>query len=438
MTELLLAGQTNDAILDSLSYKLAPTSEYIQQRRMSRFYPSGASSYSSNTTQIARIELKGQGGFLDLSTMKIAFRLVNTSATQHLVLAGGPHALVSRIRVFCQGSLVEDCSHYGRVHHLFTELMAPSNWRVNQAIETNLQRYDPASAGDPTTVEVIDPGEYATVLFTPSALGVLNCGKLWPIEMAPLSIEITFAPPGDAVIGFANNHPAGVPSSTDYVINSLHLQCSQVLVDSALNNSFKNLLSSGRSLTISLQSVFTQAHILAAGSNSAQISMVRALSKLGLLFLTFQTSVGTAQQHEVTGFGNPSLLVGGTTGAATAYSHQEYTLSVQAQLDSFLFPETPMDSHGEIFSKLQEAAATYDQKLATLSLTPQSYKSNAFCAAINMMRAPGSAFSGLNTRTGSLLTLKLNNMRTETTKVFAHLVGTILVEIRADSCSVYD
>ena len=111
---------------------------------------------------------------------------------------------------------------------------------------------------------------------------------------------------------------------------------------------------------------------------------------------------------------------------------------MQAQLDSFLFPETPMDSHGEIFSKLQEAAATYDQKLATLSLTPQSFKTNSFCAAINFMRAPGSAFSGLNTRTGSLLTLKLNNMRTETTKVFAHLVGTILVEIRADSCSVYD
>ena len=103
-----------------------------------------------------------------------------------------------------------------------------------------------------------------------------------------------------------------------------------------------------------------------------------------------------------------------------------------------MFHETPMDSHGEIFSKLQEAAATYDQKLATLSLTPQSFKQNAFCAAINFMRAPGSAFSGLNTRTGSLLTLKLNNMRTETTKVFAHLVGTILVEIRADSCSVYD
>ncbi len=98
-----------------------------------------------------------------------------------------------------------------------------------------------------------------------------------------------------------------------------------------------------------------------------------------------------------------------------------------------------MDSMGEIFSKLQEAAATYDQRLATLSITPQNYKvGTGFVAAINFMRMPGSAFSGLNTRTGSLLTIKLNNMRVETQKMYAHLVGTVLVEIRADSCSVYD
>ena len=83
---------------------------------------------------------------------------------------------------------------------MFTELMAPSNWRVNRAIETNLQYYDPSKVDSPTLVEIIDPGEYATVLFTPSALGVVNCGKLWPIEMAPLTRGITFAPPSDAVI----------------------------------------------------------------------------------------------------------------------------------------------------------------------------------------------------------------------------------------------
>ena len=111
MAELLVAGQSNDEILESLSYKLGPTSEYIQQRRQSRFHPSGASSYSSNTTQIARIELKGQGGYLDMSTLKICFRLAETGGALPLILSGGPHAPVSRIRVFCQGSLVEDCSH---------------------------------------------------------------------------------------------------------------------------------------------------------------------------------------------------------------------------------------------------------------------------------------------------------------------------------------
>ena len=141
MTKLLLAGQTNDELLQSLSYKLAPTSEYVTARRMTSFHPSGASSYSSNTTQIARLELKGQGGFMDLSTLKLCFRLMNY-ATLPLILAAGPHTLVSRIRVFCQGSLVEDCSHYSRVHQLFTELLSPENWKVNQAIETNIRYYD--------------------------------------------------------------------------------------------------------------------------------------------------------------------------------------------------------------------------------------------------------------------------------------------------------
>jgi len=438
MAELMLAGQTNDELLASLSYNLASTSEYIQQRRMSRFYPSGASSYSSNTTQVARIELKGQGGFLDVSSLKVAYRLVNNSSTLPLILAGGVHSLISRIRVFCQGSLVEDCSHYGRVHHLLTELLSPANWRVNAAVESNLKQSNPNSTLDPTHVEVIDPGEYATVLFTPSALGVMACGKLWPVEMAPLSIEITFAPPTEAVISNANMHPRNSASSTDYVINNLHLQCSQVIVDSALMNSFKSALSSGRSLSIAVQSIFTQAHVMPSNSTSAQISMVRALSKLGMLFLSYNDSVSATRAHEVVGFANPSLSVGGVHANAGAYTHTEFTLETQAQLDSFLYPETKMDSLGEHFSKLQECAATYDQKLVTVSITPEMYKSSGFVSAINFMRAPGSAFSGLNTRTGSLLVLKLGNMRTQVTKVFAHLVGTVLVEIRADQASVYD
>jgi hypothetical protein len=113
-------------------------------------------------------------------------------------------------------------------------------------------------------------------------------------------------------------------------------------------------------------------------------------------------------------------------------------METQLQLDSFLYPETKMDSLGEHFSKLSEAAATHDQRLATLSLTPQKYRETGFVTGLNLMRAPGASFSGLNTRTGSHLILKIGNIRTEVTKIFAHLCATVLVECRADSVSVYD
>ena len=197
----------------------------------------------------------------------------------------------------------------------------------------------------------------------------------------------------------------------------------------------KSMLASGRSLTIAVQSVFTQAHMLAQNSTSFQISMVRALSKLGMAFVSYTSLLSSKQAHQVTGFANPSARVGAGT---RNFSHNELTISTQMQLDSFLYPETPMDSLGEHWSKLQEAAATYDQRLVTLSITPAMYKDNGFVCGINFMRAPGSWSSGLNTRTGSLLTLKVNDIVAQTNMVFVHLVGTILVEVRADSCSVYD
>ena len=78
----------------------------------------------------------------------------------------------------------------------------------------NLKQIVSGSTKDPSIVEVIDPGEYATVIFSPSALGVTNCGKHWPIEMAPLSFEITFASPADAVISDAGMHPRASAGST--------------------------------------------------------------------------------------------------------------------------------------------------------------------------------------------------------------------------------
>ena len=156
--KLLLAGSTSDALNESLTYSLPNSSEFLVGRRMARFYPSGASSYSASTTTVARIDLKGQGGFLDMSTLKIAFCIVNNSATLPLIVSGDHHALISRIRCFCQNSLIEDCSHYARNHQLLTELLSPTKWRIMHANESNLKQLVGGSTKDPASVQVIDPG----------------------------------------------------------------------------------------------------------------------------------------------------------------------------------------------------------------------------------------------------------------------------------------
>ena len=125
--------------------------------------------------------------------------------------------------------------------------MAPSNWRLNHAVETNLKSHEIQAGAfqkDNVWTECIEAGEYATVLFTPSALGIMNTGKLWPIELAPLTLEITFAQPNMAVSA-AIDHPDGRISSQVYVVNNLHLQCSQVILDSSVNNAMKSMLASG-------------------------------------------------------------------------------------------------------------------------------------------------------------------------------------------------
>ena len=112
---------------------------------------------------------------------------------------------------------------------------------MNQTLPCSL----PNSDTDQVFVEAVDKGEYATVLFTPSALGITNCGKLWPIELAPLSLEITFAPPSMA-LSAQGDHPTNRVSYQSYVINNLHLQCSQVILDSSVSNAMKSILASGR------------------------------------------------------------------------------------------------------------------------------------------------------------------------------------------------
>ncbi len=79
------------------------------------------------------------------------------------------------------------------------------------------------------------------------------------------------------------------------------------------------------------------------------------------------------------------------------------------------YPQFSVDSHQECFYRRRLARQTA-QGSDSVSIAPYAYRTNKFITALNLEKAPGaSSHSGINTRSGSQLTLKLRNTGAATT-----------------------
>ena len=223
------------------------------------------------------------------------------------------------------------------------------------------------------------------------------------------------------------------------MISDLKLFCSQVMLDTALEQSFAQVLLSNRALTVPLRTVTTQVQNIPNGSTSFQISLVSVLSWVNAIFVTFTFGDGQ-HSHPVASFGNPSAVLAG--GGAAAHNHQELTLSMQCQLGSRLSPETEITSAGEFMANLAEALDTYDQSIRTIAITPSMYKNNSFIAGFNLMRAPVHFATGLSTRTDDLLSIKCKNLNPGAafnhTRVHVSVLYEGVLELEESGASFYD
>ena len=72
--EYQLSGGAQDHLLDSLDFTLGKTANYVQSRRSTSFYPSGAGTFSSDGVRVLRINLTGLGdAWLDPTTLRLQF-----------------------------------------------------------------------------------------------------------------------------------------------------------------------------------------------------------------------------------------------------------------------------------------------------------------------------------------------------------------------------
>ena len=94
------ANSVEDRLIDGLSFKFSPGASYVQERKSVTFHPQGSNSYSANGTKLIKLQITGDG-WLDPSTFRVMFDLVNAESTEAKELRplGGPWAFFRRMRV---------------------------------------------------------------------------------------------------------------------------------------------------------------------------------------------------------------------------------------------------------------------------------------------------------------------------------------------------
>ena len=439
------SSSVEDQLIDGLSFKLSPGSSYITDRQSVSFFPSGSNIYTTNAgTKILRIVLNGSD-WLDPATVRLFFDVKNNDATHQLRVLSGPFCFWRRMRVLVGNQLIEDIDYYARVHQMF-DILRARHVRENEDCEGFGARFDqPAYQGilsdskeaanlplpNGTTGEnfreffqSVQGGDKKTVSFRPLS-GLLNCGKLIPLQYAPITLEFELV--SSSTDPIVSNDDAGVAinvsgsgsfvlsgrknTSLDWQIENPVVKCDICVLDNALNNEYAQLLLSGKALPINYSSYVTQLQTISGQSPS--INITRALSRLKSVFVTLDQGLtgekitNTDSHIQVwkkwwNDFFHPMSYTEGEYESA-------YEMEFQLQVGSKLFPVYPIRSVTEAFYSLRKCMGVETSNFHSLDIIPYEFRNHKFIAAFDTEKNLGSSFTGINIKQGSLMTLKMKS-----------------------------
>ena len=433
------SSSVEDQLVDGLSFKLNPGSSYVQDRQSVSFFPSGSNVYSTTSgTKVLRFVINGDDWLDASNTLRIFFDIRNLEAAPLRVL-GGPHCFFRRLRILAGNQLVEDIDYYARTHQMF-DILRAGHVRENEDCEGFQHRFDQElykgvlTSESTTSSDIVFPGvkldslganfisvrngEARTVSFKPLS-GLLNCQKLIPLRFCALTIELELCANatdpiisvGDTAVGLLS-----LDSSKTWQIENPCIKVDICVLDNALNNEYAALLLSGKALPINYSSYVVQLQSISGQTPSVNIT--RALSRLKSVFVTLDQAInGTKRLHSDThidvwkkwwnDFFHPM-----------SYASDHYTtgleLEAQLQVGSKLFPTYPIRSLQEAFYQLRKCMGTESSNFHSMDISSREYRKHKFVLAFDTEKMLGSAFSGLNIKTGSLMTLKMKSNASNT------------------------
>ena len=460
------ANSVEDKLIDGLSFKLDPAASYINSRSFSTFHPQGSNIYNpSSGSKLIRISLQGQN-WLDPSTFRVAFDVVNDAVSTAAVSGGAaatapflrplsPWGFFRRVRLLCGSQLVEDIDQYGRVHEMMNILTATHS-RANEAVEGfgfNWEEHSDNAAKQkyigiaPGGVGSTRGGDRQTILFKP-LLGLLNQNKFLPLEyLQSLTIELELVDKAeDAVATTDGTVYAAGTNSLLWHLENVQVKCDIISLDNSVQESYHQVLMESKEIPIHYNTLNSQFQTITANSDPF-INVSRAATRLKTVFVTLDKDITGTRATAGRKFWNDFYSPGHVNNRdpATGFKHSsndEFELALQ--IGSKCYPDGgPMRSHAEAYYQLRKAVGVQSSNVHSFDISAKEYRDNRLIMAIDTEKSLGASFTGLNTRSGDLMTVKFKYKDSSDVNRYADRMHIVLhtdniMQIHLTGVKIYD
>ena len=186
----------------------------------------------------------------------------------------------------------------------------------------------------------------------------------------------------------------------------------------------------GKALTWSMTSILQQFQVLPADA-SPSVNLVKSLSRLDSVFVHFTDGRYTAK---VSDFASMAAVIGQDRNISAWDQGWSYWMSV----DSKNYPEVPVSGYAEAYSLLRQAVHTSDSEVRNISIKYDNYFHDSFIIGLSTEKQPGTGFSGVSTKTGSLTRINFRNIDPVIKNCWVTVLFTQIIELRDSGCSVFD
>jgi hypothetical protein len=419
--ETHIAG-AEDKLLDSLHFAGKTSASYVTERRSVSFAPQAASNFTPQGVRLMRFNLADQNGWLVGDTLRLVMTIHNASANPLSPRTDSPASMFRRVRLIGNGSaMIEDIEEYGRVHEIFARLRSSAERYNDHAEGWGIDAEHHCTLDQPGVADPI-PGNKARTVVVKLLSSFLTQGKAIPLNMVPVVLELELDGADAVFIGSGNS----------WYITAPRLIGDCLTLDNSLQNSYASHILQGKQLPFMMHGLYSVRATIPAGSTMYSLPISRGFTRLSTCYYTFFDSNGGGSW--VNYFTAPLVHEIDNTDNTTDTDQCSWNITIGAAR----YPEFDVSSVQESWYRLALAQLMHTGS-KTFSISPWQYRTTKFIGAMNFEKALGEAgHTGVNTRSGSQLTLNFRGLPASIDTIHVILHYEVAVNVSAAGIEVLD